>query len=298
MSQGDRPHAGVLWLFCDMTLVTCMAALVKSQGSAYPAIQIVFIRSLVGLLCILPSGWKHRQAVFGTRHKLRHVLRVSCNALALTCNFTALTALPLALVSAIGFMRPMTVMIMAVLFLHETIGAVRWIATIVGFIGILIMLAPGSVPLSPALLAAFGSVIFGSLAVIQTRAMRGENTAVLMVFYTFGLSLFTAGPAIYFWSPVEPADWPMLIAIGLLAQLGQFCFLRAHQSAPAALLAPLGYLSIVFATFSGFVFFGEIPGLSTFAGVAVVLLALQGANWFERRRKGAHQERADANSHE
>ena len=288
-------RSGIAWLLADMTLITVMTVLVKFEGATYPAIQLVFIRSLIGLVSILPLAWRKRHAVIGTKQPLRHLVRVGCNTLALTCNFTALAALPLALVNAIGFMRPLVVMVFAAWLLAERIAPVRWIGTAIGFVGILVILAPGEVTFSWGLAAAFGSVLFGSLAVIQIRAMENEDTAVLMVFYTVGLSVLTAIPAMVVWQPVASADWPALLAIGILAQIGQYCFLRAYQTTPARILAPLGYLSIGFAALAGFVFFNEVPSWATVIGVAIILIALQSTNMLEaaaiRRKANSETER-------
>lgn len=288
-------RSGIAWLLADTTLVTAMTVLVKFEGQTYPAIQLVFIRSLIGLLSILPLAWRKRQAVMETKRPLRHVFRVACNTIALTCNFYALTVLPLALVNAIGFMRPLVMLLLAAWLLAEKIGMVRWIGTAIGFVGIIIILGPGEVSLSWGLAAALATVLFGSLAVIQIRAMASEDTAVLMVFYTVGLSVLTAVPAAFVWQEVALGDWPTLLAIGILAQVGQYCFLRAYQSTPAAILAPLGYLSIVFAAVAGFFFFDEIPGWTTLLGVIVILVALQLTNVLEnaalRRKANAEAER-------
>lgn len=288
-------RSGIAWLLADMTLVTAMTVLVKVEGATYPAIQLVFIRSLIGLVSILPLAWRKRRAVVGTKQPLRHLVRVGCNTLALTCNFTALAALPLALVNAIGFMRPLVVMVFAAWLLAEKIAPVRWIGTAIGFAGILVILAPGEIAFSWGLAAAFGSVLFGSLAVIQIRAMENEDTAVLMVYYTVGLSVLTAIPAVLVWQPVAWADWPTLLAIGILAQIGQYCFLRAYQTTPARILAPLGYLSIGFAALAGFVFFNEVPSWATIVGVAIILVALQSTNMLEaaaiRRKANSETER-------
>lgn len=261
-----------------MVLISAMTALVKLEGATYPAIQIVFIRSLIGLVSVLPLAWRFRRDIAGTRRAGRHIFRVACNAIALTSNFLSLTLLPLALVSAIGFTRPFVVMIFAVILLGEEVRAVRWIGTAIGFLGVLVIVAPGSVSWSIGLVAAFSSVLFGSLAAVQIRALKDENTAVLMVFYSVGLSIVTAIPAAFYWQPVAVADWPILLAIGVLAQLGQYCYLRAYQLAPANFLAPLSYLTLVFATATGYLFFGEVPAWTTVLGVAIILLALHMTN--------------------
>ncbi len=277
-------RSGILWLLCDTTLVTGMTVLVKIQGASYPAVQLVFIRALIGLLLILPMIWRHRRQLVHSRDPLRNIMRISCNAVALTGNFVALTMLPLALVNALGFTRPLVSMLMAVIMLGERVSRWRWIGAVFAFAGVLVMLAPDAFAWNFGLVAMLLSIIFGALATIQTRMLHYENTTVMMVFYTAGLTVITFVPALFVWQPVRSEDWPALIGIGLLAQLGQFCFLRAYQIASASLLAPFGYLSIVFATASGYFFFDEAPDLRTLIGIVVIIAALQAITFLERRK--------------
>lgn len=284
MSKAVAPDIGIVWLMCDMSLVTIMTVLVKIGGTDYPAVQMVFIRSLVGLVSVLPLAWRQRQALRQTRELRRHVFRVFCNTAALNANFAALTALPLALANAIGFMRPLMVLALATFMLGERSGPWRWIGAGIGFVGVLIMVAPGEIAWNTGILAALAAVLFGSLATVQTRALKGENTTVLMVFYTVGLTVFSAIPALLVWKPVDAAALPLLLGIGVIAQIAQYCYLRAYQSTPANVLAPLGYLSIVLAILAGFFAFGEVPAWTTIAGILTILSALVFTARLERRR--------------
>src|SRR5690606_13426042 len=205
----------------------------KLEGATYPAIQIVFIRSLIGLVSVLPLAWRFRKEVFGTRRAGRHAFRVACNAIALTSNFLSLTLLPLALVSAISFTRPFVVMLFAVILLGENVRAVRWAGTAIGFLGVLVIVAPGSVSWNIGPLAARSAGVFGSLAAVRVRALQGGNTAVLRVFSSVGLSGVPASPAGLHGRSVALADWSALLAIGVLAQVAQYSYLRAYQMAPA-----------------------------------------------------------------
>lgn len=277
---------GVVWVLADMLLVSGgMTALVKAQGMVYPAFQLVFIRSLIGLLFILPLIWRHRRQIRHTKHPWKNVSRISCNAIALTSQFMAYTLLPLAVVNALSFSRPLVTMAMAVAFLGETVSRLRWVGAAFAFAGVLVMLAPGGVDWNLGLLAVFATVVFGSLAIIQTRMLRDENTTVMMVFYTVGLAVITAVPAIFVWQPVKTFDWVPLLGIGLLAQAGQYCFLRAYRLADASVLAPIGYLSIVVTTAAGYIVFGEVPDQRIVIGAIVILAALQTTAYLERRAK-------------
>jgi len=285
---------GVAWVLADMVLVSGgMTSLVKAQGVVYPAFQLVFIRALIGLLFILPLIWRHRHHIRNTRHPWRNISRISCNAIALTSQFLAYTLLPLATVNALSFSRPLVTMAMAAAFLGERISRLRWAGAGVAFCGVLVMLAPGGVEWNVGLLAVAGTVVFGSLAIIQTRMLREENTTVMMVFYTVGLVVITAVPAIYTWHPVKTADWVPLLGIGLLAQAGQYCFLRAYRLADASVLAPIGYLSIMVTALAGYIFFGEVPGSRVIFGAAIVLAALQTTALLERRAGRRRLARAD-----
>jgi S-adenosylmethionine uptake transporter len=273
----------ICWLLLDMTLVSGgMTALVKAQGATYPAFQLVFIRAMIGLLFITPLIWHHRGKMRRVRHPWRNVLRISCNAIALTSNFLAITLLPLATVNAVGFSRPLVTMALAVVMLGERASRIRWAGAAFAFIGVLIVMAPGTSSFDVKILVVLVSVVFGALAVVQTRALRDENTTVMMVFYTVGLAVITAIPAAFTWQHVMPLDWVPLLGIGLLAQLGQYCFLRAYRIADTSVLAPVGYLSVVFITAVGYLFFSEIPNIRTLGGIVVILGSLQGAAMLDR----------------
>nr|WP_256438157.1 DMT family transporter [Agrobacterium burrii] len=279
-------------MLLDMTLVAGgMTALVKAQGVTYPAFQLVFIRAMIGLIFILPLIWRHRMEMLRVKYPWRNLFRICCNAIALTSNFIAITLLPLATVNAIGFSRPLVTMAMAVAFLGERVSRYRWAGACLAFAGVLVVIGPGGAEFNAGVLVVLVSVVFGALAVIQTRALRQENTTVMMVFYTVGLAVITAVPAIWTWKPVAPLDWGPLLAIGLLAQMGQYCFLRAYRIADASVLAPVSYLSILFVTAVGYFLFDEVPETGVVLGIAIILVSLQSTAIVEyvsktlRRRK-------------
>jgi len=260
------------WLLLDMALVTTMQAIVKAEGETYPAVQLVFLRSLVGFISVAPLVWRHRRKLTSLSNIRGHLVRVAFNSAALTLNFAAFAALPLALVTAIGFTRPLVLLVMAAIMLGERVSRTRYVFTALGFLGIIVMLQPDAIPWNMGILAAFGSVLSGSLAVVQTRRLAGESTVILMLFYTVGLTLLTSIPAAVVWVPIPWSEAPNIILVGVLAQLGQYCWLQAYQKQEARHLAPIGYLSILFSGFAGWLFFGEIPSVSLCIGAAIVVL--------------------------
>lgn len=277
------------WLLLDMALVTTMQAIVKAEGETYPAVQLVFLRSIIGFISVAPLVWHYRAKLTDLTNIRGHLLRVGFNSAALTLNFAAFAALPLALVTAISFTRPLVLLLMAAFMLGESVSKARYVFTALGLLGAWIMVRPDAISWNMGLAAAFGSVLFGSLAVVQTRRLAGEDTVVLMLFYTVGLTVLTSIPAAIVWVLIPWSVAPNIILIGVLAQLGQYCWLQAYQKQEARLLAPVGYVSIVFSTLAGWSFFGEVPSLSLCLGAAVVvsttILATPAERWLERRQR-------------
>jgi len=264
---------GAVFALADMVLVVTSMGVIKQAGATFPAIQLVFFRAIVGLLLIAPLIWRYRSDVFNSRQVKGHLGRVLCSTLALSCNYAATAALPLTLVTVIGFTRPFVILALAALMLGERILRRHWISTVVCFVSVLFIVKPGSMSWDWGLLAALGMVLFGSLSVIQTRRLTGEHAVVLMVFYTIGLAILTAIPAAFVWVPPGLDDLPAFLIIGVLAQVGQFCFLRSHQLAEASILAPLSYVVIVFSSIADYLYFGIVPTLSLVVGSLAIISA-------------------------
>ncbi|MDT0681277.1 DMT family transporter [Roseicyclus sp. F158] len=271
----NDPAIGIAWLLTDMALVTGVNVLVKLQGQSLPALQLVFLRALIGLAVILPLVWVRRGQLRRMTSPWRNAGRVACNAAALSLTFYALTQLPLALVNAVGFTRPFIAMILAALLLGENIARRQWAGLALALCGVALIAAPGQTALGPVPVIGLGAaalaVLFGAMATVQTRALRHEGTMVMMLFYTAGLCLFTGGPALILWEPVAPGSYLPILAIGLLAQIAQLCFLRAYRAARASVLSPVSYASLLFATAAGWIVFGERPGLVFAAGGVLVI---------------------------
>lgn len=264
---------GTAWLIADMALNIWALSIVKALGLGYPAAQIVFLRAATGLLLLAP--W-----IFAERHRFRevdrwrlHLIRVGLSVVTLTASFFAIARLPLALFSAIGFTRPLVLMLMAALLLGERISKGRWLAAAFGLVGVLIATAPTSVAWSPGLPALALVVFTGTGAIIATRRLKGTPAIVMMTFYTGGLALVTGPVAGLTWEPILADHLAPLLAVGVFAQAAQYCFLRAHWLGEASVLGPMGYLSLIFSTAVGFFFFAEVPSLGMVVGAGVILVS-------------------------
>lgn len=256
-----------------MALNIWALTIVKALGLGYPAVQIVFLRAIVGLAIILPWAMYARASFTNLDRYPLHILRVLFSALALTAGFFAIARLPFALVTTISFIRPVLTMIMAVIFLNEVVGRGRWIAAGFAFLGVVIALEPRAVTGSWALGAMGLAVLFGTSAIIVTRILAHTPTVVMMTFYTGGLAILTAPFAVSQWAVIPVDHLAPLLAIGVFSQCAQFCFLRAHRQAEAAFLSILGYLSLVLTTSVGYIFFEEIPSMALLSGAVIIMCA-------------------------
>lgn len=283
-ASGPHNLEGLAWRLVDLLLVTVSLALVKLLGEVYAAIQLVFLRSVVGLMALTPwiaqGGWRHVR----TRRPWLHLLRVGLTVIALTTSFHALTTLSLAEVITINHTRPLILTVLAWLVLREVVSGRRWGFTALGFVGLLVMVAPdlmtaGQTHADAGRLVALGLLTLGAACgtgavIVQKILSQEDGEGVLMLVYSVALVVMTAIPAAIAWTPPSLADWPVILAVGLTAIAGQFCFIRAHRLAEASYLAPVGYLHMVFGLAIGFLAFGEVPTAPMLAGAAIIAVCV------------------------
>lgn len=271
-SPPDNFRAG-LWLIADMSLNIWALTLVKALGGDYPAVQIVFLRAGAGLILLLPWVIRDRAVLPDIDRWRLHLLRVALSTTALTASFFAITKLPFALFTALSFTRPLVLMALAALVLHEPISRRRWLGAGLGFGGVLVAVSPGTAVWSWGIPAVLLTVLAGNGAVIVTRKLRGTPPMVMMLFYTAGLAALTAPFALAGWTPMAPGHLLPLLAVGAFAQSAQYCFLRAHWLGDAGVLGPLGYLTLILSVSVGYLVFDEVPSAGMLAGAVVIVLA-------------------------
>ena len=273
---------GGAWLIADMSLNIWALSIVKWLGAGYPATQVVFLRALIGLLLIAPLIWRDRAMFRALPDLPMHALRIILSVITLTASFFAISRVPLALFTAIGFTRPLVTMVMAAVLLREFIGPRRWLAAGIALIGVLIAVSPGSVSWNWGLAALGIVVLTGSGAVIATRRLREAPAIVMMAFYTAGLTIFTAPFALVAWEPVGSDHILPLVLVGCFAQTAQLCFLKAHYHGTAGFLSVLSYLSLILSVGVGYLVFDEVPDTAFAIGATLVMGA---ALWVTLRPK-------------
>ncbi len=246
--------------------------LVKSLGQKFDPIQLALFRYATGMVVLTPIFLRMGLEELKTRRPGIHLLRMSLAFTAQLGIFIAVIHLQLADATAFLFAKPMFITVFAVLILSETVSIRRWAATTVGFIGILIIVRPGSAAMDPVALIAVGSALTFALANVLIRKMSDTEPPNRIVFYYHigGVLLFT-GPAIWVWRMPVGFEWVLLIAIGVLTTGAMVCFVRAFSVGEANAVGPLEYVRLIYAALFGYFLFAEIPSIWTALGAAVII---------------------------
>jgi len=270
-----------------------MIACIKEIGSSLPLPQIIVIRQVIITVLLLPLFLPDLRSTLHTEHLGLQVTRGLFSLMAMLCGFTAIIHIPLADATALGFSKVLFVTIAAVWILKEKVGPRRWLATFCGFLGVLIILAPGGAePLSVYYLLAVIGALFGAGINVTIRMLSiSERTETILLYQA--LVLFTALiiPTIMWWKPPTLEQWALLAVIGVSGTAAQFLVTRAYQIGEASALAPLDFTRLLVAVATGLIFFAEIPDWRTLLGAGIVVAA---TFYTIRRNSAPHLVKPDA----
>lgn len=265
-------RVGILWMVLAMSLFISMDTIAKHLGQTYPVIQIVWVRYLVAGSVLALILNRRLVATFRSRNLKLQLLR---GGLLLATNFlfyTGLRFIPLAESSAISFVGPLMVTALAVPFLGERVGMRRWASVLVGFAGALIIIRPGLGIIDWAALFPLGAAACFAVTAIVTRKLGGlDAVPTTLVFTTFVGAALASTVAPFFWKPPTASALALMVCIGLVGVIAHFAVIKAFVAAPATTVAPYNYTTIVWATFFGFVVFGDRPDPWTLVGAAVIV---------------------------
>ena len=283
---------GVGFLFLGMLILSLQDIAVKWIGGDYPILEIVAFRSLVALpLTLLFFRFEGGRGLPTTkRHTLEYV-RGLFFFLSYTTHFMGLAALPLADIAAIKFSGPLMITILSVMILGELVGPRRWIALIVGFMGVLLIVRPGLATFNMGSIFILISVLFYAINAILTRKLQTTDSSATMAYYsslvylvaTFILAPLViavgdfpdAHPSIAFlfgaWAMPSLLDWVIMSSLGLVWAGGMYFLARAYSVTLASVVAPFEYLALPIHITWGFVLWHEIPTWLTLAGAFLTL---------------------------
>jgi len=265
----------IMWMVVSVLCFSAMSLLVKQASNAGLApFQIVFFRVLFGFLAILPFALIAGPSVLRTKRHVRHMLRSAVGVSAMTLLFVAFSQLNMTETVALNFTVPFFVTLGAVLFLGETIRLRRIAATVVGFLGVLVVAQPwGQALVWAQLLPLLAAVLMATAFLVVKDLTKTESTIRMVTFQGFWMSIYTVIPMMLVWQNPDPQVWLMLIGAGVIATAGQWALTLAARQGEASAVMPFDYLRLPFVALLELTVLGVVPELASLIGGGIIAVA-------------------------
>jgi drug/metabolite transporter (DMT)-like permease len=280
--DGARPVAGALWMLASGLCFVAVTAIVRCLGTGLPAAQAAFLRFGFGVLFLLPALWGVLRAGLPAGSAGLFALRGAAHVVAVILWFYAMARLPLAEVTAIGYLNPVMVTLGAALFFGERLAARRIGAVVVALVGAAIVLRPGLREVTPAHLAQIGAALSFAASYLCAKRlgqMASPQAVVAMMSLTVTLGLAPLAWAV--WVPVTLVQTGWLALVAAFATSAHYAMMRAFAAAPLAVTQPVTFLQLVWATLLGVFLFDEPVDPFVLAGGAVIIAAVSFITWRE-----------------
>jgi drug/metabolite transporter (DMT)-like permease len=264
---------GIGLLALSVAFFAIMNAIIKHLAATYPTMQMVFFRNLLAFVPLLPflihAGGLE---ALRTRRPLAHAFRALVGISAMAGFFYAYGRLPLAGVVAIGFAAPLFMTALSVPLLKETVGIRRWLAVAIGFVGVLVMVKPGSGVFEPAALTALAATLGVALVFIAVRSLsRTEGSATIVFYFTLSGTAVSGAFLPWHWVTPDALGLALLVLVGLLGGAAQMCMTQALKLAPVSVVSPFEYTSLLWAVGFDVALWGVAPATNTLFGAALVI---------------------------
>jgi S-adenosylmethionine uptake transporter len=294
MKLSNKNLLGVGSLVLGILIFSLQDIAVKWMGGHYPILEIVIFRGLVAMpITLLLFRLEGQRGLPTTkRHRLEYV-RGLFLFLSYTTYFMGLAALPLAEIAAIRFSAPLMITALSVVLLSEKVRPSRWVALSLGFIGVLIIVKPGSAHFNIGSIFILLSTLFYALSAILTRRLQTTDSSATMAYYSslfYLVAAFILAPAaiavgptpdapasiaflFHAWALPTPLDLIIMSGLGLVWAGGMYFMARAYSLALASVVAPFEYITLPINTMWGFIIWHQLPTLTTWAGAGLTLVS-------------------------
>lgn len=278
-----RNSRGTLWMLASAASFTLMTMLIKYLGDDYPAPLQTFYRNAAGLLVMLPLIARNPRRTFRTSRPGLLLFRATAGTVGMILGFYAYQKMPLADANALSFTRTLWLVPLAAFVLKEHVGPRRIAATLVGFLGALLMLQPSTAsgfgwPAAAALVSA----LLVALTVAGMKVMTRDHTTMSLMAWSAVLGFVLTIPgALLTWRTPDLPELGLLAVLGILGLVNQACYIKGMAEGDAMVMAPIDYTRLVFAIVLGYALFREVPNGVTMAGAAVIIGSTLYISWRE-----------------
>ena len=272
-ARADRPFKGIALVLASTIFLGTSDVTAKYLSATLPSIEIAWIRFLVFAMIMTPAMMPGSPLYALQTSRLGlHLMRGAALLGSSLFFISGLRFLPIAEASATGFVAPLFVTALSIIFLGEKVGLRRWIATAVGLIGVLIILRPGTGAFHPAAFFPLVSALAWACTLIMTRMMSGTERAITTMTYSSIAGLLILSALVPFvWVTPTWHDIGFGILIGVASTAGQWIVVLAFRYADASVLAPFSYTQLLWVSVLGYLVFGEVPDAYTITGAAFIV---------------------------
>jgi len=272
-ARADRPFKGIALILASTVFLGASDVTAKYLSASLPSIEIAWIRFLVFALIMSPAMLPGSPLfALQTERRGLHLLRGAALLGSSLFFISGLRYLPIAEASATGFVAPLFVTALSIVFLGEKVGLRRWIATALGLLGVIIILRPGTSAFHPAAFFPLVSALAWACTLIMTRMMSGSERAITTMTYSSIAGVCILSALVPFvWVAPTWHDILFGIFIGVASTAGQWIVVLAFRYADASVLAPFSYTQLLWVSILGFLVFGEVPDIWTITGAAFIV---------------------------
>jgi len=275
-----QAQRGILLIILAISLFVVMGSLVKAAGRI-PAGEAVFFRSFWAIPVIVAWLWRRGELTTGLRpvRWQNHAVRAIAGTSAMGLGFTGLHLLPLPEVTALRFVTPILIVILAAAILGERVRLFRLTAVVVGLVGVLVVMWPrlqfdGGQMALIGVFATLGSALLAALSQIILKSIAGtEQTSAIVFWFSATAACLSLLSAPFGWVWPVGWEWVWLVGAGVIGGVGQILITASYRYADASVLAPFTYVSMIWALIIGYFVFGEAPTVPMLAGAVLVISA-------------------------
>jgi len=268
----QNPKVGIFWMLLTMLLFVSMDTCAKYLSQTMHVVEVVWGRYFFHLLILVILLAPRLKTLMTTSHIRLQLLRSFLLLMTTACFFTGLGYIPLADASSMMLTSPIVVTALSMPILKEKVGARRWASIVIGFIGALIIIRPGTGIMQPAALFPIAAAVLYGVYQISTRFLSHSEPVLTSLLYSALIGTIVTTLALpFFWQMPTAEEWLLMVGLGLLGGVGHFALIKALTIAPAATVAPFTYTNLIWATLFGFIVFGDLPDQWTVIGAVIIV---------------------------
>ena len=270
----SQPLRAALLMLGSTVFFALMAVAIRLASATLHTFEIAFFRNFFGLIAALPLLLRHGPDLLRTTQLPRYLFRCVIGAVSMMAGFWAIGHLPLAQAVALSYSTPIFVTITAVIFLHEQVRARRWAAVALGFVGVMIIVRPGSDSFTAGSLVALTAAVLSGIVAIQIKQLSKVEPADRIVFYTTLLWVpMSLLPALAVWEWPQGVVWVWVVAAGFLGTGGHMLWTRALKLGDVSALTPISFMQLPIVAVAGWLLFQEPLDRWTALGAGVIFVA-------------------------